>query len=199
MKCAVFPYKLLLLPSFLLYNKDWGVILIFLLWTNPPAPSDSTSRFVKWEHSTRWGSRESRSGPGVCSVLQPQASVSNLSHRPTTPRGLPPASSRCGLRRRCGDPARTLRGAAASRAPASVAPGSLAAAGWETAVRSSSRWSAGWVTGAHPASRARQAPAAGAGIHKKRSGKAAEQRMGARSGSASPLCRTGGCADQIEV
>lgn len=86
MKCTVFPYKLLLLPSFLLYNKDWGIILTFLQWTNLPAPSASTSRFVKWEHSTRWGSRESRSGPGVCNVLQPQASVSNLSHRPTTPR-----------------------------------------------------------------------------------------------------------------
>lgn len=130
---------------------------------------------------------------------RPQFPICHTARQPPATPGLPPASSRCGLRRRCGDIARTLGGAAASRAPASGAPGSPAAAGWEMAVRSSSRWSAGWVTGAHPASRARQSPAAGAGIHKRRSGKAAEQRMGARSGSASPLCRTGGCTDQIEV
>lgn len=198
MKCTVFPYKLLLLPSFLLYNKDWGLIL---QWTNPPAPSASTSRFVKWEHSTRWGSRESRSGPGVCNVLQPQASVSNLSHRPTTPRHprtptrLQSLRATAPVRRHSQD----ARGRCGVQSACVGAPGSLAAAGWEMAVRPSSRWSAGWVTGAHPASRARQAPAAGAGIHKRRSGKAAEQRMGARSGSASPLCRTGGCTDQIEV
>ncbi|XP_073092893.1 uncharacterized protein [Manis javanica] len=67
-------------------------------------------------------------------------------------------------------PSQDARGRCGVQSACVGAPGSLAAAGWEMAVRSSSRWSAGWVTGAHPASRARQSPAAGAGIHKRRSG-----------------------------